>query len=309
MKNINSPSSTKKEARQSTPNTQIDCNDSSVLFISDDLIDHTIKETGHKNPTKTYKRQLSKGKRRSAYKCQPCTIIDLEFSSKVSEVDNGYRSHCSDQFLVGDNEKLRTEVDRFKKDNKILKDENTYLKGCLGNLKAQFNHLCNGYYQLEDLVHKFKIENGYIHQKLAFSEQKLDEYVALAFNQENKIQNLECDLTSIKSKFEAKICALKLREFKTSSLLSKLKPEFQTQVQTLNSSVIVGKPKPQILQLDKLNYRLSKLNLFISETMDCLHHLFRDKWSESNWKRAQTLFNDYTNSFMTGWIDVANLWL
>lgn len=245
------------------------------------------------NPMIFEKRQLEQS-------CSTCQRTCAECSGRISVVGIGLTKkplHLYNQIDVA-NQDLKKEVKILKKTNETLLNEISQLKICLNNSKQQVSYIINDYQRLERLMDKYQLENSILAQKLAFSEQKLDQYVSAVFKHQNKIQDLKNDIALTINKYEAQLNNLRIKRLEKPQTSAKLNYSLNSPNKQVKTFILARKPKSVISDLDKHKIKIRNLNSFYVEAMICLHHLFRDRGSDETWKRAQCLFNQYSNSFV-----------
>lgn len=231
--------------------------------------------------------------------CHNCarTRVDSPQNNCVfgAEAEN-QTAHKIDQ-LTAQNNKLIKEIEKLRTSNRDLRTETVVLNSSLKNLKQQFNFV---YSQLESTQQKaahISQTNSALTQRLAFSEQKLEQYIASAFEQEDRVQELSSQLSAISRKYEAQKLNKKLALVEKSRGDS-LNAHIHAPDKTHQGSVDDRKRKPDISEVPALKSQVESQNQLIAKLLTCLQCLFKDKWSAQNWQQAKLLLKQHANSFV-----------
>jgi len=232
--------------------------------------------------------------------CCNCAKTRVESPQNICVFETGSKNHSAQEVdqLTDQNKKLRYEIEKLRTSNRELRQETVLLNSSLNNLKQQFNFV---YSQLESTQQKtahMSHANNTLTQRLAFSEQKLEQYITSAFEQESLIQELTSQLADIARKYEAQKMNYRLKLIGKSQSGNLLKSLISISDKLHPSSVDEKKGKSDCSEMLNLKNQVENQNQLIVELLACLRCLFKDKWSAQNWQQAKLLLKQHANSFV-----------
>ena len=190
--------------------------------------------------------------------------------------------------------KLQAEVDSLRSANSALKQRNALLNASLANLSAQFNCTLAQQQSVQANATRYTRENAGLQQRIAFTEQKLEQYITRTFESEERAEELEARLSSAKRAFDAQLAQLKAKlsldsdkaRVRTNSSLSTAKE--------LSSSIVSAKygtnAKPSnSTQAFALSNVTSRQEQAYAELLTAVRCLFKDKCNGETWSRVRAL--------------------
>lgn len=302
MKNIGPQKSKKERCGNDTTNFSTKQEEKVRNSVPNKVILESLKKIPDVVPSHFYYNPRPQTRKETDNSCCTCLKTGMESSKNICnlELPQKTQNQLENQELIKANVKLTDEVSTLKKLNKALKEEKVHLKQSLNNLRQQFNFVIADYENLQKTVEQYKKAHSVITQRLAFSEQKLDKYVADSFEKENEIQDLVFKLSTITREYETKINHLKLQVLAKPQTDNLLNRSAQGSLQGLECSLIGQDSKGDTSETQRLKTRIKNQDRFLIEIMSGLQNLFKDRKNAEQWEKMRHLFKQHTNHFVLG---------
>lgn len=185
---------------------------------------------------------------------------------------------------------LHDETEKLRTQNRVLKQKNALLNTNLKNLLQQFNFVTSQHLTAQNSALKLKQVNAELHQRIAFFEQKLEQYITVAFEHEERAQDLEEQVKKMRLAHESELAVVRgSKTQKHNKTAVSIDAGAFCAPNTLTASIVSYKCSNRTVEAFALAEQAENHKQTLKELLATIDCLFKDKRSEEAWAEMRTL--------------------